>query len=64
MWHSATRQPRYETPEEAPSSEKAGMAIESLLTQKEEQRALTLSQTIEADLKPQPPTVALQGPGL
>ena len=26
MWHSATRQPRYETPEDAPSSGKEGMA--------------------------------------
>jgi tetratricopeptide (TPR) repeat protein len=39
-------------------------AIESLLTQKEAQRALTLSQTIEADLKPLPPNITLQGPGL
>jgi tetratricopeptide (TPR) repeat protein len=39
-------------------------SIESLLTQKEAQRALTLSQTIEADLKPLPPNILLQGPGL
>ena len=39
-------------------------AIESLLTQKEAQQALALSQTIVADLKPLPPLVALQGQGL
>jgi tetratricopeptide (TPR) repeat protein/TPR repeat protein len=37
-------------------------AIESLLTEKEAQRALTLSRTIVADLKPTPPAIALQGP--
>jgi tetratricopeptide (TPR) repeat protein len=36
--------------------------IESLLTQKEAQRALELSQTIEAELKPIPPNIVLQGP--
>jgi tetratricopeptide (TPR) repeat protein/TPR repeat protein len=36
--------------------------IEQLLTQKEAQRALELSQTIEADLKPIPPNIVLQGP--
>jgi hypothetical protein len=38
--------------------------LESLLTQKESERALTLSQTIVADLKPTPPAIALQGPSL
>ena len=37
-------------------------ALEQLLTQKEAQRALVLSQTIKADLKPMPPNIALQGP--
>ena len=36
--------------------------IESLLTQKEAQHALDLSQTIEAGLKPIPPNILLQGP--
>lgn len=36
--------------------------IEQLLTQKEAQRALELSQTIEAELKPLPPNIVLQGP--
>jgi TPR repeat protein len=36
-------------------------AIESHLTQKETERALTLSRTIVAELKPQPAIVALQG---
>jgi tetratricopeptide (TPR) repeat protein len=38
--------------------------LESLLTQKETERALTMSQTIVADLKPTPPAIALQGSGL
>jgi len=37
-------------------------ALEQLLTHKEAQRALVLSQTIKADLKPMPPNIALQGP--
>jgi hypothetical protein len=37
-------------------------ALEQLLTQKEARRALELSQTIKADLKPMPPNIALQGP--
>jgi tetratricopeptide (TPR) repeat protein/TPR repeat protein len=36
--------------------------LEQLLTQKETQRALELSQTIEAELKPIPPNIVLQGP--
>jgi tetratricopeptide (TPR) repeat protein len=38
--------------------------LESLLTQKETERALTLSQTIVADLKPLPAAIALQGAAL
>jgi tetratricopeptide (TPR) repeat protein len=37
-------------------------SIESSLTPREAQRALALSQAIEADLKPMPPNIALQGP--
>ena len=39
-------------------------ALESLLTKKETQRALELSQTIKAELKPLPPCFVLQGPVL
>ena len=39
-------------------------AIEPLLTQKEAQRAQAQSQKIAADLKPLPPAVTLQGPGV
>jgi tetratricopeptide (TPR) repeat protein len=39
-------------------------ALEPLMTPKEAERALTLSQTIVADLKPALPNIALQGPGL
>jgi tetratricopeptide (TPR) repeat protein/TPR repeat protein len=39
-------------------------SLESQLTKKETQRALTLSQTIKNDLKPVPTAITLQGPGV
>jgi tetratricopeptide (TPR) repeat protein len=39
-------------------------SLESLLTQKETERALTLSQKIKNELKPVPSAITLQGPGV